>query len=153
MAVSLNTVSTPTPAYQPYVPTVSHTSDPVLSSQATTLSAESAVVASLGGSTGVDVYTPTGLLNSLAQAGTVPEPIQVPTEGSNTDTSQTAQQAQDLGVVNTLASTPEQSGIYTGTGGVAALPSTWADVLKNQPDLAGTAISASLNAGIINTIA
>jgi hypothetical protein len=153
MTVTLNTVTAPTPAYQPYVPVVSKTSDSALSSQATALSAESAVVASLGGSSGVSVYTPTGLLNSIVQAGTVQEPLQVPTEGSNVDTSQTASQAQDLGVVNTLSSTPEQSGIYTGTGGVAALPSTWVDVLKNQPNLAGNAISASYNAGIINTIA
>jgi hypothetical protein len=34
-----------------------------------TLSAQSAVVASLGGSTGATVYTPTGLLSSLQQAG------------------------------------------------------------------------------------
>lgn len=153
MTVTLNTVTAPTPAYQPYVPVVSKTSDSALSSQATALSAESAVVASLGGSSGVSVYTPTGLLNSIVQAGTVQEPLQVPTDGSNVDTSQTAPLAQDLGVVSTLSSTPEQSGIYTGTGGVAALPSTWADVLKNQPDLAGNAISASYNAGIINTIA
>jgi len=153
MTVSLNTVNAPTPAYQPYVPVVSQTSDPTLTSQATALSAESAVVASLGGSSGVSVYTPSGLLNSIVQAGTVPEPLQVPAQGSNVDTSQTAGLAQDLGVVNTLSSSPELSGIYTGTGGVAALPSTWVDVLKNQPDLAGNAISASFNAGIINTIA
>ena len=151
MAITLNTVTAPTPAYQPYVPVVSKTSDSALPAQATALSAESAVVASLGGSTGVSVYTPSGLLNSLVQAGTVQEPVQLPAPGS--DTSQTAQQSQDLGVINTLASTQQESGVYTGSGGVAALPSNWADVLKNQPALAGNAISASFNAGIINTIA
>jgi len=153
MALTLNSVTAATPAAQPYVPVVSRTSDAALASQATALSAESAVVASLGGSSGVSVYTPSGLLNSIVQAGTAPQPVQVPPPGSNVDASQSAAQAQELAVVNTLSSSPEQSGIYTGTGGVAALPSTWADVLKNQPGLAGNAISASFNAGIINTIA
>ena len=153
MTVTLNTVTAPTPAYQPYVPVVSKTSNSALSSQATALSAESAVVASLGGSSCVSVYTPSWLLNSIVQAGTVQEPVQIPPQGSNIDTSQSAAQAQNLAVVNTLSSTPVQSGVYTGTGGVAALPSSWADVLKNQPNLAGNAISASFNAGIINTIA
>jgi hypothetical protein len=153
MTVTLNSVTAPTPAAQSYVPVVSRTSDAALSSQATALSAESAVVASLGASSGVSVYTPSGLLNSIVQAGTVPAPVQVPAEGSNVDTSQSAQQAQDLAIVNTLASSPQQSGVYTGSGGVAALPPSWADVLKDQPTLAANAISASFNSGIINTIA
>jgi hypothetical protein len=78
MTVSLNTV-TSNAAYQPYVPTVAPASSAAaLSSQAVTLSAQSAVVASLGGSTGATVYTPTGLLSTLQQAGAVEEPVSVP---------------------------------------------------------------------------
>lgn len=153
MSVSLNSVTAASPPAQAHVPLVSRTSDAALSAQATTLSAQSAVVASLGGSTGVTVYTPSGLLNSIVQAGTVPAPVEVPAEGSNTDTSQSARQAQDLAIVNSLPASPEQSGLYTGSGGVAALPSTFADVLKDRPNLAGSAITASFNAGIVNTIA
>src|ERR1700757_1809446 len=101
MAITLNSVTAATPAYQPSVPVVSRTSDPALSSQATALSAESAVVASLGGSAGGAVDTPSGLLNSLVQAGAAKGPLPVPTPGGSTDTSQTAQQAQDLGVIGT----------------------------------------------------
>lgn len=156
MTITLNTVTastTPTPAAQSYVPVVSKTSDTALASQATALSAQSAVVASLGASSGVSVYTPSGLLNSIVQAGTVPAPVSVPAEGSNANTGQSAQQAQDLAIVNSLPSSPEQSGLYTGSGGVAALPPSWVDVLKDQPGLAGNAITASFNAGIVNTLA
>jgi hypothetical protein len=154
MTIALNSVAS-TPTVQPYVPVVSRSSDASLASQATTLSAESAVVASLGGSTGVAVYTPAGLLNSLAQAGTVAEPISVPANGSNVDTSQTAQQAQDQGVLSSLASTPAQSGVYTGAGTLQSLPSStsnWADILKAHPSLAGTAIADSFNAGLVGNL-
>ena len=155
MTIALNSVAS-TPTVQPYVPVVSRSSDASLASQATTLSAESAVVASLGGSTGVAVYTPAGLLNSLAQAGTVAEPISVPANGSNVDTSQTAQQALDKGVLSSLASTPAQSGVYTGAGTLQSLPSStssnWADILKAHPSLAGTAIADSFNAGLVGNL-
>ncbi len=155
MTIALNSVAS-TPTVQPYVPLVSRTSDASLASQATSLSAESAVVASLGGSSGVAVYTPAGLLNSLAQAGTATEPVAVPANGSNVDTSQTAQQAQDQGVLNSLASTPAQSGIYTGTGTLQNLPSStssnWADILKSNPTLAGTVIGDSFNAGLVGNL-
>ena len=157
MTVSLNTV-TSNAAYQPYVPTVSPASSAAaLSSQAVSLSAQSAVVASLGGSTGTTVYTPTGLLSSLQQAGTVEEPVPVPQEGSNVDTSATAQQALDQGIVSTLASNPSESGIYTGAGTLSSALSeqaaaNWAELLKTNPNLASTVISSSYDMGVVNLL-
>lgn len=66
MTVTLNTSSFNSTAFKPYVPTVGQASTAAaLSSQAASLSAQSAVVASLGGSTSsATVYSPSGLLNS-----------------------------------------------------------------------------------------
>jgi hypothetical protein len=122
MTVSLNSVTNAT-TVQSYVPTVSSSaaSSAAQANTAASLSANSAVVATLGGSTGVEVYTPAGLLNSIQQAGTTP-----------------------------------LSGIYSGVG-VAGLSSdaasaNWAEVLKTNPELAGSAIEASLNSGVVSTI-
>jgi hypothetical protein len=156
-AINSLTAAAPTQAYVP-VPAVSRSADAAaLAPVAATLSAESAVVASLGGSTGVAVYTPAGLLDSLAQAGTVGGNIAVPEPGSNVDTSQTAQQSQDQGVIASLGSTPVESGIYTGAGVLQSLPTSiasanWSDVLKNNPSLAGTAIADSFNAGLVGNL-
>lgn len=156
MTVSLNTV-TSNAAYQPYVPTVAPaTSAGALSSQAVSLSAQSAVVASLGASTGATVYTPQGLLNTLQQAGTVEEPVSVPEEGSNVDTSTTAQQALNQGIVSTLATSASGSGIYTGSGAVSGLSeqaaANWAELLKSNPNLASTVISSSFDSGLVSTL-
>lgn len=155
MTIALNSVAS-TPTLQPYVPVVSRTSDASLAAEATSLSATSAVVASLGGSTGVAVYTPSGLLDSLAQAGSLTENIPTPVAGSNTDTSQLAQQAQDRGILDSLASAPSSSGVYTGAGTLQSLPSStssnWADVLKANPSLAGTIIADSFNAGLVGNL-
>jgi len=155
MTVALNTVSA-SPAYQPYVPVVSSTAARALSSAAVSLSAASAVVASLGGSTGAAVYTPSGLLDTLQQAGTVAEPVNVPAEGSNADTSSTAQNALDQGLLESLAAAPSASGVYTGAGTVSGLSeqasSNWADLLKLNPGLAGTVIADSYNAGLVSTL-
>lgn len=156
MTVSLNTV-TSNAAYQPYVPTVSPASSAAaLSSQAVSLSAQSAVVASLGGSTGATVYTPSGLLSTLQQAGAAEEPVSVPAEGSNVDTSTTAQQALNQGIVSTLASSASGSGIYTGAGTVSGLSeqasANWAELLKSNPNLASTVISSSFNSGLVSSL-
>ena len=157
MTVTLNTV-TSNAAYQPYVPTVAPaTSAGALSSQAVSLSAQSAVVASLGGSTGATVYTPEGLLNTLQQAGTVEEPVSVPEQGSNVDTSTTAQQALNQGIVSTLATSASASGVYTGTGAVTSALSeqasaNWAELLKTNPNLASTAVSSSFDFGLVSTL-
>lgn len=153
MSIAVNSVAS-TPATQPYVPVLSRTSDASLAAEAASLSATSAVVASLGGSSGVAVYTPAGLLDSLAQAGTVAEPVTLPEPGS--DTSQAAQQAQDQGVLAALGSSPSASGVYTGTGTLQSLPSStssnWADILKAHPSLAGTAIADSFSAGLVGNL-
>ncbi len=153
MAIALNSVAS-TPTAQPYVPVVSRTSDASLAAEAASLSATSAVVASLGGSSGVTVYTPAGLLDSLAQAGSAAEPVTLPEPGS--DTSQTAQQGQDQGVLDSLGAAPAESGIYTGAGTLQSLPSStssnWADILKANPSLAGTAIADSFNAGLVGNL-
>ncbi|GJJ00306.1 hypothetical protein RugamoR64_08440 [Duganella rhizosphaerae] len=155
MTVALNSVSA-SPAYQPYVPVVSSTAAGALSSEAVNLSAESAVVASLGGSTGAAVYTPSGLLDSLQQAGTVAESVTVPADGSNVDTSTSAQNAQDQAILSSLASTPSASGVYTGAGTLGGLSeqasSNWAELLKTNPGLAGTVIADSYNAGLVSTL-
>lgn len=155
MTVALNTVSA-SPAYQPYVPVVSSATAAGLSSTAVSLSAASAVVASLGGSTGAAVYTPSGLLDTLQQAGTVAEQVNVPVEGSNADTSATAQNALDQGLLESLASAPSASGVYTGAGTVSGLSaqasSNWADLLKLNPGLAGTVIADSYNAGLVSSL-
>ncbi|NVM79328.1 hypothetical protein FHW83_005167 [Duganella sp. SG902] len=157
MTVSLNTV-TSNAAYQPYVPTVSPASSAAaLSSQAVSLSAQSAVVASLGGSTGATVYTPSGLLTALQQAGTVEEPVSVPEEGSNVDTSTTAQQALDQGIVSTLATNPAASGIYNSAGTFSSALSeqasaNWAELLKTNPNLASTVVSSSYDMGLVNSL-
>lgn len=155
MTISLNSVSA-SPAYQPYAPVVSSTAAAGLSSAAVSLSAESAVVASLGGSAGASVYTPSGLLESLRQAGTVAEPVTVPADGSNVDTSSTAQNAQDQGILSSLAAAPSASGVYTGNGTIGGLSeqasSNWADLLKTNPGLAGTVVADSYNAGLVSTL-
>lgn len=155
MTITLNTVTTNT-ALQPYVPTVGQTSTAAaaLSSQAVSLSSQSAVVASLGGSTGATVYSPSGLLNSLEQAGTVQEQVSAPEQGSNVDTSNTARQALDQGILSTLSTSG--SGLYSGTGASGALSdqaaSNWAELLKTNPNLASTVISSSFNMGLVSSL-
>ncbi|MRX09709.1 hypothetical protein GJ697_17880 [Pseudoduganella sp. FT25W] len=159
MTVSLNTVTSNT-AFQPYVPTVGQSTTAAtsaLSSQAVSLSAQSAVVALLGGSTGATVYSPSGLMNSLTQAGTVEEPVTTPVEGSHTDTTNAAQLAQDQGIVSTLSSSATGSGVYSGTGSVGGAmseqaASNWADLLKTNPNLASTVISNSFTMGIVSSL-
>jgi len=156
MTVTLNTVTSNT-AFQPYVPTVGQTSTAAaaLSSQAVSLSAQSAVVASLGGSTGATVYSPSGLLSSLQQAGAVEEPVSVPAEGSNVNTSTAAQQALDLGIVSTLSTSG--SGVYSGAGTAGnalseQVSANWAELLKTNPNLAGNVVSSSYDMGIVSTL-
>lgn len=157
MTVSLNTVSSST-AYQPYVPTVGQsTSTAALSSQAVSLSAQSAVVASLGGSTGATVYTPSGLLNTLQQAGVATESsADSGTTDGGTDTGTTAQQSLDQSLVSSLSGSASSSGVYSGSGTVdsvtAQASANWAELLKTNPGLASTVISSSYNLGIVSSL-
>lgn len=153
MTVALNSV-TSTPAYTPYVAPASGRVG-AFAARAVGLSAEAAVVATLGGATGVTVYTPSGLLDSLRLAGTLAQPASLPEPGS--DTSATALQAQNQGILATLTSTPATSGVYTGAGGLdnglsSLASSNWADILKDHPSLAGTVIAASFNSGLVGSL-
>ncbi|HJV02270.1 MAG TPA: hypothetical protein VJ752_17170 [Burkholderiaceae bacterium] len=156
MTIALNSVTAASP-YQTYVPPVQANGGAGLPDAAVALSAQQAVVASLGGSTGVTVYTPSGLLESLQQAGILAQPATVPVPGSNT--ANLAQQALQLGVIGTLTGTgtTATSGIYNGAGVLAGLPSTqasanWADLLKTNPSLAGAVIQASVNSSLVSTL-
>ena len=155
MTVALNSVS-PSTTSQSYVPTVAPTAASRLATQAVSLSAQSAVVASLGGATGATVYSPAGLLNSLAQAGSAQESLNVPADGSNADTSNAAQDALNQGIVSSLGGSASASGVYSGAGTVSPLSdqasSNWADLLKTNPNLASTVIGYSYAAGIVSTL-
>ena len=156
MTIALNTVSYPSP-YQTYVPPAQRNGGAGLPDAAVALSAQQAVVASLGGSTGVTVYTPSGLLESLQQAGILETAATVPVPGSNT--ANLAQQALALGVIGTLTDTgtTASSGIYNGAGVLTGLPSTqasanWADLLKTNPSLAGAVIQDAVNSSLLSTL-
>ena len=56
--------------YTPTTTTVARTSNPALATRAASLSATAGIVATLGGSSSAQVYSPAGMLNILAQAGT-----------------------------------------------------------------------------------
>ncbi|MRW93960.1 hypothetical protein GJ699_28620 [Duganella sp. FT80W] len=149
------TSATSSSTYQAYVPTVGQTtSTAALTSQAVSLSTQSAVVAALGGSSSATVYTPSGLLNTLQQAGVASDTIATPESGS--DTSSTAQDTQDQAIVSSLSSSTSSSGIYTGTGTVSGLTeqasANWADLLKANPSLASTVISSSYNLGLVSSL-
>jgi hypothetical protein len=153
---SLNAISTNTT--QSYTPVASQRNAGVLSTQAVDLSGQSAVVATLGGATsGTGVYSAAGLLNSLEQAGASEETISVPKAGSNTDTSQAAQQALDQGILSSFASSASSSGIYTvggsSSGGLSdQVSSNWAEILKTNSSYASTVIGSSFASGIIGTL-
>jgi len=129
-----------------------------LSSEAVDLSEESAVVATLGGGSGAGsgaVYSAAGLLGTLEQAGTSEEAIAVPEAGSNTDTSQTAPQAMDQGILSAYSAAGSASGVYTvgGNNGLSDQASTnWAEILKSNPAYASDVIGSSFAAGIIGTL-
>jgi hypothetical protein len=153
---SLNAISTnTTPSY---TPVASQRNAAVLSAQAVDLSGQSAVVATLGGATsGTGVYSAAGLLNSLAQAGVSEETISVPEAGSNTDTSQSAQQALDQGILASFTGSASSSGIYTvggsSSGGLSdQVSSNWAEILKTNSSYASTVIGSSFASGIIGTL-
>lgn len=151
---SLNAISTNTT--QSYAPVATQRNAGVLSSQAVDLAGQSAVVATLGGSTGgTGVYSATGLLDALQQAGVSEESLSVPAAGSKTDTSQAAQQALDQGILSSIAGSASSSGIYTVGGGSSVsdqVSSNWAEILKTNSSYASTVIGSSFTSGIISTL-
>lgn len=159
MTVSLNPAASYTgrpiassvPAAVPY-----NAQAAALSSEAVNLSEESAVVATLGSGAGSGaVYSAAGLLGTLEQAGTSEEAIAAPEAGSNTDTSQTAPQAMDQGILSAYSAAGSASGVYTvgGNNGLSDQASTnWAEILKSNPAYASDVIGSSFAAGIIGTL-
>ncbi|MBB3222747.1 hypothetical protein [Pseudoduganella umbonata] len=126
MAISATSALT-SGVYTPTTTTVVRTGNPALAAKAASLSSTAGIVATLGGSSGAQVYSPAGLLNTLAQAGTA---AALP---GNTDT-----------------------GNGTGTGNNAsdlASSGQWAAILKANPSAAAFVIGASYTSGIIDTLA
>lgn len=159
MTLAINSTAYDT-SYLPSAAATRRAEDTSLSSDAATLSGESAVVASLGGgSTGTGLYTPTGLLSAIDQAGDPDAVAAVPDVGSATpdQAAASAQQALDQGVVGTLATSASGSGVYGGTGVLQGLPSAqltanWTDILQSNPSLAGQAVAASYNQGLVSSL-
>ncbi|HEX8603866.1 MAG TPA: hypothetical protein VF774_14570 [Pseudoduganella sp.] len=112
--------------YTPTTTTVARTSNPALATRAASLSATAGIVATLGGSSSAQVYSPAGMLNILVQAGTA-------AAGSSSSSSSTS----------------------TGSGGASSLAnsSEWASILKANPSAAAFVIGASYTSGIIDTLA
>jgi hypothetical protein len=111
--------------YTPTTTTVARTSNPALATRAASLSATAGIVATLGGSSPAQVYSPAGMLNILARAGTA-------AAGNNSSSSTS-----------------------TGSGGASGLANSgeWASILKANPSAAAFVIRASYTSGIIDTLA
>ncbi|WBS01044.1 hypothetical protein OU994_22435 [Pseudoduganella sp. SL102] len=109
--------------YTPTTTTVVRTSNAALAAKATSLSSTADIVATLGGSPAAQLYSPAGLLNTLAQAGTA----SATPGGSGTGTDNSA-------------------------GGLAN-SGEWAAILKANPSAAAFVIGASYTSGIIDTLA
>ena len=93
------------------------------------------------------MYSAAGLLNTLAQAGVSEETIAVPNAGSDTDSSQLAEQALDQGILSAYAAAAGASGIYTagGSSGLSdQVSSNWADILTSNPSYASAVVGSSL---------
>src|SRR5476649_741385 len=84
MTAAITPTTTSSTAYQPTPLVVPNTSAGALSSIATDLASQSAIVASLGGGAGVSLYTPSGLFNSLQQAGATSTAATTAAVGSST---------------------------------------------------------------------
>lgn len=145
--------------------------DPGLAAQVGALSTDSGVIATLGGSTGSQVYDAAGLYNSIAQAGTstgtgtsgsTTGSTGSTTAGNTTSASAAAAAAAQSLNSSILSSLPggSYSGFYDGTGVVQStssasgtnLTSNWASALKSNPTLSHTVAADSFAQGIIGTI-
>src|SRR5471030_2082622 len=178
MTAAITPTTTSSTVYQPTPLVVPNTSAGALSSIATDLASQSAIVASLGGGAGVSLYTPSGLFNSLQQAGatstaattaavgsstsaagsatsTTGTPATGDTSDSSTATAPTPQQLADSSIISSIGSSPSTSGIYDGSGALQSsvdTSSNWSTILKTNPELAGTVISSSFDQGIVASL-
>jgi hypothetical protein len=167
--MSISSISTATPATYQYSPSASTSStaspvvasnDPGLAQQASALSIDAGIVATLGTAQGTSAqtYDAAGLYNSIAQAGTSTGPaITVPAAGGNSQ--EVAQQALNSSVVSGLPSSNTESGFYSGTGVLqsatpdsANLTANWASALKENPNLSSVVAADSFAQGIVGTL-
>ena len=109
--------------YTPTTTTVARTSNSMLAAKAASLSSTAGIVATMKGSSGAQVYSPAGLLNTLVNAGTAS--AATGSSGTGTDTS----------------------------AGALANSGNWASILKANPSAAAFVIGASYTSGIIDTFA
>lgn len=148
MSSSIDSLSSSSATASNYVSGVARTSNASLGQEAAGLSTEASVVATLGGSSsGLGMYTATGLLNSLATAGADTETGSGPAQQTNVDEA----------ILGTLPASSTTSGIYDGSGvlqntAAPTLSSNWADVLKTDPGAASVVIAASFTKGILATV-
>ena len=125
--------------------------NPMLVQEAVTLSSEAAAVNSLGIGAAGPLYDATGLLQQLSAAGTLQGPSLSPSAGE--DVASTVQAYQDMNVVATLPQSSATSGIYNASGVLSVdQNANWAQLLKQQPDLAATAIADSTAQGIVSQL-
>lgn len=125
----------------------------VLPSIAVSLSVQSSVVASLGGNnSAAQVYTASGLLDAILNAGSLPDPVVAPPLGSPTQG--LAQLQQNQLIAASLQAGAFSSGLYTGSGLLQSAPSStlstyWGDMLKTRPNLASVAASSIFNGAVL----
>lgn len=126
MAISATT-AVASGIYTPAATTVARTANASLAAQAARLSTTAGVVATLGGSASAQLYSPAGLLNTLAQAGTASAGATAASGGS--------------------------AAVDSGSAGALANSGNWATILKSNPSAAAFVIGASYTSGIIDTLA
>jgi len=138
MTAAITPATSTATGYQPTPLVVPNTSAGALSSLATSLASQSAIVASLGGGSGVSVYTPSGLYNSLQQAGAESTAASNPASGSGATTATDGSGTSTTGGTGT--STTGGTGATTAGGTSGSTTAT----APTPQQLADSAIIASL---------
>jgi hypothetical protein len=120
-----------------------------LAKTAVSLASDSSVVALLGANGAASaVYTASGLLDSLAQAGT--------SEGVAANSPTAPPQSLDQSLVALLSTAPAAASMYTAAGGLVSstpdMTSNFATILKSRPGVAATFIHDSFDQGVVGTI-
>src|SRR5476651_1918276 len=161
MTAAITPTTTSSTVYQPTPLVVPNTSAGALSSIATDLASQSAIVASLGGGAGVSLYTPSGLFNSLQQAGATSTAATTAAVGSSTSAAGSATSTTGTAASGTSSSagTPATGDTSDSSTATAPTPqqladtsSNWSTILKTNPELAGTVISSSFDQGIVASL-
>lgn len=134
---------------------VTAASNPAAVAQAVELSSEASVIVTLGGGSSANsglTYNAAGLFDSIVNAGS--------SAGTSTDLTQNqATQSYYQGVLGSIVTPGDTSGIYDGSGVFAGegLSSQLSLLLKSQPDLTGSIVEDIVNqnvvGGLISTMA